>query len=159
MSYYCGGSSRSEQANSKPAQIDAKTALQQDPANAAARLLLGQVMFRQRDLEGAAVEFGKSLASAKDAAVAVLYAQSLLGSGQQDELLDLHAKGFFAFASRDPEVLPCWHGPRRRPVIPSPRSRPLQRQQRLLRTTRRSGWPVQWCWQVIPATWSKRALF
>ena len=94
-----------EQGKLKAAQIDAKTALQQDPANAAARLLLGQVMFRQRDLEGAAVEFGKSLASAKDAAVAVLYAQSLLGSGQQDELLDLHAKGFFAFASRDPEVL------------------------------------------------------
>ena len=87
------------------AVIDVKTALQQDKTSAPGRRLLGEVLLRQRKLDEAAIEFGKSLASAEEPSVAALYAQALLGSGQQDELLDLQQNGFFAFAADEPAFL------------------------------------------------------
>lgn len=84
------------------AVIDAKSALQQGTSNASGRRLLGEVSLKQRNLEEAALEFDKSLASVKDPAVGALYAQALFGSGQQDKLLELQQSDFFAFAGDEP---------------------------------------------------------
>ena len=87
------------------AEIDIKNALQQEPANAAGRRLLGELRLQQRDMEGAAAEFGKSMDSKQDPAVAVLYAEALLGSGQQDKLVQLQEEGFFDIAAENPTFL------------------------------------------------------
>ena len=55
------------------AEIDAKTALQQDSRSAEGRRVLGEVFLRQRAMAEAAVEFEKSLEAEKVGEVAVLY--------------------------------------------------------------------------------------
>ncbi|MEQ8802615.1 MAG: tetratricopeptide repeat protein, partial [Haliea sp.] len=87
------------------AEIDAKTALQQDTRSAEGRRLLGQVYLRQRALAEAAVEFEKSLESAQDPAVAVLYAEALLGAGDAQKLVDLHEDTGFAYLADEPAWL------------------------------------------------------
>lgn len=85
--------------------IDTRTALQQDVTSAEGRRLLGEVFLRQRNLEEAAIEFGKSLEAAQDVAVAGRYAEALLGAGDPAKLLELHQDDAFAFVAQDPTWL------------------------------------------------------
>ncbi|MEQ9462701.1 MAG: PEP-CTERM system TPR-repeat protein PrsT [Haliea sp.] len=87
------------------AEIDAKTALQQNTRSAEGRRLLGEVFLRQRSLAEAAVEFEKSLDAAPDPAVAVLYAEALLGAGEAQKLVDLNEDAGFAYVADDPAWL------------------------------------------------------
>ena len=86
----------------KAAVIDAKSVLRQDPSNAEGRRLLGDVNFRQRQLNAAAAEFERSLAGEKNPAVAALYADALTGSGQAEKVVSLNDSGFFDFAKGEP---------------------------------------------------------
>lgn len=75
--------------------IDTKVALQQDADNPLGRRLLGEAYYRQRQLEDAALELERSLASSPNPDVAALYAEVLLASGQARRVVELQQDGFF----------------------------------------------------------------
>jgi len=87
------------------AEIDAKTALQQDSRSAEGRRVLGEVFLRQRAMPEAAVEFEKSLETETVPEVAVLYAEALIGAGEAEKLLQHYADPGYAFAAEEPAWL------------------------------------------------------
>lgn len=94
-----------DQGKARAAVIDIKTALQQDPDNAAARRLLGEAYVYQQDPATASNEFARALKSAENAEVRLLYARALLSAGQGEELLELNAGGEFASVAEQPQYM------------------------------------------------------
>jgi putative PEP-CTERM system TPR-repeat lipoprotein len=83
------------------AAIDIKAALQQQPANARARLLLGEVYFFQQKMPAAADEFERALSSEFTLNPARRFARALFRAGEYERLLDLHNEGFFRAVESD----------------------------------------------------------
>lgn len=94
-----------EQGDARSAEIDTRNALQQDPDNAAARRLLGEVYLFQQNAVAAAGEFQRSLAATEDDEVRVLYARALIAANRGDELLELHAQNEFDSVREHPRYL------------------------------------------------------
>ncbi|EAQ98949.1 XrtA/PEP-CTERM system TPR-repeat protein PrsT [Congregibacter litoralis] len=72
------------------AMVDLKTALQQNPGSAAARVLLGDAYMVQREAEMAAAEFLRAHEIGGQVDSQVRYAQALIAAGDTDTLLTLH---------------------------------------------------------------------
>jgi cellulose synthase operon protein C len=94
-----------EQGNDRAAEIDTRTALQQNPDNAEGRRLLGEVYLFQQNPAAAADEFQRSLDAAENDEVRVLYARALLAANRGESLLELHAQSEFSNVSTNPHYL------------------------------------------------------
>ena len=81
--------------------VDIKTALQQNPESAAARIMLGDTYMVQRDAAAAAAEYLRAHESAADVESQARYAQALAASGDTATLLALHT-GDGLVAQADP---------------------------------------------------------
>ncbi|MCB1671181.1 MAG: tetratricopeptide repeat protein [Gammaproteobacteria bacterium] len=90
------------QGEARAAEIDVKTALQQNPENAAARRLLGEAYLFQQNPVAAAEELERSLSTAENTETRLVYARALLESGQADRLLELNQQGAFSSLSMEP---------------------------------------------------------
>ncbi|MEZ5490805.1 MAG: tetratricopeptide repeat protein [Gammaproteobacteria bacterium] len=90
------------QGEDRAAEIDVKTALQQNPGNAAGRRLLGEVYLFQQNPVVAAEELERSLSVTEDEEARILYARALLASGDAERLLAMHELGEFASVSEQP---------------------------------------------------------
>ncbi|WP_414981044.1 XrtA/PEP-CTERM system TPR-repeat protein PrsT [Congregibacter sp.] len=85
------------------AELDVKTALQQNPNSAAARSLYGKIYLRQMDPLTAAGEFERSLAASASKSTLLLMAQALVQAGESAELLSEYDVGAYFSISSDPE--------------------------------------------------------
>ncbi|MDB4476026.1 PEP-CTERM system TPR-repeat protein PrsT [bacterium] len=85
------------------AELDVKTALQQNPENAAARSLYGQIYLRQINPSSAVIEFERSLESSPSNATRMLLAKALVQAGESAELLSEFDLGAYASISSEPE--------------------------------------------------------
>lgn len=85
------------------AELDVKTALQQNPENAAARSLYGQIYLRQVNPSSAVIEFERSLESSPSNATRMLLAKALAQAGESAELLSEFDLGAYASISSEPE--------------------------------------------------------
>lgn len=84
------------------AVVDIKTALQQNPDSAPARLLLGETYLLQRDPAAAATEFQRAVETDGSVDSQVHYAQALAAAGDIDTLLALHTGEPAPLAAEDP---------------------------------------------------------
>ena len=90
------------QGEARAAEIDVKTALQQNPDNAEARRLLGEAYLFQQNPVAAAEELERSLSIAESAETRLVYARALLESGRADRLTELYEQGDFSSVSGEP---------------------------------------------------------
>lgn len=94
-----------EQGDARTAEIDTRTALQQNPDNPVARRLLGEIYLFQQDSAAAVDEFQRSLDAADEVETRVLYARALLAAGRGAQLLEMNSKNEFANVSENPRYL------------------------------------------------------
>lgn len=87
------------------AGIDVKSVLQRDAASAEARRLHGEIYLLQHQPAVAATEFERSLKAGADPAVAALYAEALVTSGQSPRLIEAYEGGDLDFAAGNPDFL------------------------------------------------------
>jgi putative PEP-CTERM system TPR-repeat lipoprotein len=85
------------------AELDVKTALQQNPENAAARSLYGEIYLRQINPAAAIVEFERSLTASESDATRLLMAKALVQAGESAELLSDVEAGGYASLQSNPE--------------------------------------------------------
>lgn len=94
-----------EEGNTRAAEIDTRTALQQNPDNADARRLLGEIYLLQQSSAAAVDEFQRSLEVSENTDVRVLYAQALLAASRGDRLLELEEQNEFDSVRENPRYL------------------------------------------------------
>ncbi|EED33973.1 putative PEP-CTERM system TPR-repeat lipoprotein [gamma proteobacterium NOR5-3] len=85
------------------AELDVKTALQQNPENAAARSLYGQIYLRQINPGAAIGEFERSLGAADIPETRLALAKALVQAGESAELLSEYEIGAYASTADMPE--------------------------------------------------------
>lgn len=94
-----------ERGDARAAEIDAKTALQENPDNANARRMVGESYMFQQNAVAAVDEFERALSVADDDEVRVLYARAMLSSGRGERLLELDGEGDFDSVGENPRYL------------------------------------------------------
>ena len=91
--------------NIRAAEIDTRSTLQQNPDNAEARRLLGEIYQFQQNPVAAVGEFERALAAGEDDELRLSYARAMQGAGQGDRLLALDLQGEFASINQMPRYL------------------------------------------------------
>lgn len=94
-----------QQGNARAAEIDVRTALQQNPDSAMARRLLGEIYLFQHNSVAAVEEFERALAASEDADTRILYAQALVAAGRGELLLEMHKRNDFSSVADHPRYL------------------------------------------------------
>lgn len=94
-----------QQGDARTAEIDTRTALQQNPDNPDARYLLGEAYLFQQNAVAAADELQRSLDAREDPEVRLLYARALLAANRGEQLLTRHAANEFVSIGDDPRYL------------------------------------------------------
>ena len=92
------------QGDANAAIVDIKTALQQQPGNAAARRVLGEAYLFLQDGNAAADEFERSLREEFDRGTAQTFAKTLNKLGDHERLVELYNEGFFQLSDSDGEI-------------------------------------------------------
>jgi putative PEP-CTERM system TPR-repeat lipoprotein len=85
------------------AELDVKTALQQNPDNAVARSLYGQIYLRQINPAAAIDEFERSLAAGENSDTRLWLAKALVQAGESAELVSEYEAGRFTPIEGNPE--------------------------------------------------------
>ena len=94
-----------QQGDARTAEIDTRTALQQNPDNPEARFLLGEAYLFQQNSTAAVDEFQRSLQAQENADVRLLYARALLAANRGEQLLEMHAQNEFDSVRDNPRYL------------------------------------------------------
>jgi putative PEP-CTERM system TPR-repeat lipoprotein len=92
-----------ESGDYKSAEVDAKSILQREPRNAAARTVYGQIYLERSEAAAAVEQFERALESGANPATTILLMKALIASGNSAEVVSAGERGDYQLGANEPD--------------------------------------------------------